>query len=283
MLKIKELEFKYRKSNDGIYDVNLYFSKPNVVGVIGSNGSGKSTLFKLITGFFNPPKNSVFINGKEFIDNMLYCKSHLGICFDNPSLLGKKTVIENLRYFNIFFKQPEDRIFEILTDLELTKYIDYSVKKLSFGLKQRVNIALLLLRNADILILDEPYNGLDISSIKALNHVIKKYKEEKLIIISGHFISEIEQISDHIVIFKDGKVVFNNVNCYGTSLKYTLYKCDKTTKNLKNLINIKNTYFEKNGECYFFLNSTQIDFVRLFINIEMIREVSSVKDIYNLL
>src|SRR5690606_41321512 len=143
MLKIKELNFNYRKSNDGIYNVNVDFPKPNVVGVIGSNGSGKSTLFKLISGFYNPPKDSVFINGKEFIEHTLYCKSHLGICIDNPSLLGKKTVIDNLRYFNIFFKQSEDRINEILNDLDLTKYINYSVNKLSFGLKQRVNIATL--------------------------------------------------------------------------------------------------------------------------------------------
>lgn len=283
MLKIKELDFKYRKSNDGIYNVNIDFPKPNVVGVIGSNGSGKSTLFKLISGYINPPKDSVFINGKEFIENMLYCKSHLGICFDNPSLLGKKTVIENLRYFNIFFKQSEERINEILNDLDLTKYINYSVKKLSFGLKQRVNIATLLLRNSNILILDEPYNGLDVSSIKSLNHVIKKYREEKLILISGHFIDEIEENTDHVVIFKDGKVVFNNVNLYGTGLKYTLYKCNNNQHN-KELLNIKNiTYFEKEGNWYFFLNSMQIDFIGQFQNIEMLKETSSIKDIYNLL
>ena len=121
------------------------------------------------------------------------------------------------------------------------------------------------------------------SSIKSLNNVIRKYKNEKLILISGHFIDEIQENTDHIILFSKGKIVFNNVNPYVKDLSYVLYKCDNNQPN-KEFLNIQCVpYFEKEGKLHFFIDSKEIDIADKIQNIELIKEVTRIKDIYNLL
>lgn len=213
-----------------INDANFKLEKGKIYGLVGANGSGKSTLLKVILGLYNA-KGNVFINGMNIREEYRNCLSKIGGIVDYVSLYEFLTAYENLRYFCLLYDISLSRIPEVLKITKLTKDRK-TVNKYSLGMKQRLGIAISLLKDPEILILDEPTNGLDPKGIVELRELLKSFKD-KTIIISSHIISEIEKLSDEVLFIHNNKVYQKKVDEFNRyKVKFKLgkyYKPDKTT------------------------------------------------------
>ena len=184
-------------------DVNLKLEKGKIYGLVGSNGSGKSTLIRTILGL-NKTMGNVVINSYGIKTNYKNAMKSVGALIDNANLYDYLTVEENLRYFAIMEGIPITRVKETLNIIKIEN--KKMVKQLSLGNKQKLGIALSLLKNPDVLILDEPTNGLDIESIKDLRTLLLSFKD-KTILISSHNVSELEKLIDEVILINEGNVI----------------------------------------------------------------------------
>ena len=186
-----------------IDDVSFKLQKGKIYGLVGANGSGKSTLLKILLGL-SSFKGDVFINGYNIRYSYREVLNDIGGIVDFVSFYDYLTAYENLRYFSLLYEVPFERIDEVLSLVNLSKD-KKQVKKYSLGMKQRLGIAIALLKNPSILVLDEPTNGLDPRGIRDLRNLLLSFKD-KTIIISSHLISEIEKIVDEVLFINNKKI-----------------------------------------------------------------------------
>lgn len=183
--------------NSILENVNFNLEKGKIYGLVGANGSGKSTLLKIILGLYKS-KGKVYINGYDVKKNFKEAISKGSGVVDYVSLYEFLNAKENLRYFAYLYEVPVKRVDEVLDIVKLDGNDRKLVRYYSLGMKQKLGIAISLLKDPDILILDEPTNGLDPKSISELRSTLKSFKD-KTIIISSHLISEIEKLSSDIL------------------------------------------------------------------------------------
>lgn len=183
--------------NSILENVNFSLEKGKIYGLVGANGSGKSTLLKIILGLYKS-KGKVYINGYDVRKNFKEAISKVSGVVDYVSLYEFLNAKENLRYFAYLYDVPVKRVDEVLDIVKLDGNDRKLVRYYSLGMKQKLGIAISLLKDPDILILDEPTNGLDPKSISELRSTLKSFKD-KTIIISSHLISEIEKLSSDIL------------------------------------------------------------------------------------
>ena len=183
--------------NSILENVNFNLEKGKIYGLVGANGSGKSTLLKIILGLYKS-KGKVYINGYDVKKNFKEAISKVSGVVDYVSLYEFLNAKENLRYFAYLYDAPVKRVDEVLDIVKLDGNDRKLVRYYSLGMKQKLGIAISLLKDPDILILDEPTNGLDPKSISELRSTLKSFKD-KTIIISSHLISEIEKLSSDIL------------------------------------------------------------------------------------
>lgn len=183
--------------NSILENVNFNLEKGKIYGLVGANGSGKSTLLKIILGLYKS-KGKVYINGYDVKKNFKEAISKVSGVVDYVSLYEFLNAKENLRYFAYLYDVPVKRVDEVLDIVKLDGNDRKLVRYYSLGMKQKLGIAISLLKDPDILILDEPTNGLDPKSISELRSTLKNFKD-KTIIISSHLISEIEKLSSDIL------------------------------------------------------------------------------------
>lgn len=183
--------------NSVLENVNFNLEKGKIYGLVGANGSGKSTLLKIILGLYKS-KGKVYINGYDVKKNFKEAISKVSGVVDYVSLYEFLNAKENLRYFAYLYDVPVKRVDEVLDIVKLDGNDRKLVRYYSLGMKQKLGIAISLLKDPDILILDEPTNGLDPKSISELRSILKSFKD-KTIIISSHLISEIEKLSSDIL------------------------------------------------------------------------------------
>lgn len=183
--------------NSILENVNFNLEKGKIYGLVGANGSGKSTLLKIILGLYKS-KGKVYINGYDVKKNFKEAISKVSGVVDYVSLYELLNAKENLRYFAYLYDVPVKRVDEVLDIVKLDGNDRKLVRYYSLGMKQKLGIAISLLKDPDILILDEPTNGLDPKSISELRSTLKSFKD-KTIIISSHLISEIEKLSSDIL------------------------------------------------------------------------------------
>lgn len=183
--------------NSILENVNFNLEKGKIYGLVGANGSGKSTLLKIILGLYKS-KGKVYINGYDVKKNFKEAISKVSGVVDYVSLYEFLNAKENLRYFAYLYDVPVKRVDEVLDIVKLDGNDRKLVRYYSLGMKQKLGIAISLLKDPDILILDEPTNGLDPKSISELRSTLKSFKD-KTIIISSHLISEIEKLSSDIL------------------------------------------------------------------------------------
>lgn len=191
-----------RKSYKGLTlfeNTTLSFEKGKIYGIVGHNGSGKSVLFKMICGFVFPDQGSVFVNGEELGKNKRF-PENFGVIIDKPGYLGDKTGIENLRYLadiqNII---TDEKIKETMEKVGLHYTLKQKVKNYSLGMKQKLAIAQAIMEDQEILLLDEPFNGLDIDSVENIRKLLKNLNEEgKTIILTSHNNEDIEVLCEHV-------------------------------------------------------------------------------------
>ena len=201
------------KRNNGkeiIDNVSFKVKKGEVLGLLGTNGAGKTTIIRLIVGLVRASSGTITISGH---DNMLeYEKAteKLGAIVESPEFYPFMSGYQNLKYFSKMYRDITEEQIDKLVELSgLSNRIHDKLSEYSLGMKQRLGIAQALLNSPNILILDEPTNGLDPAGIQELRQHIRYLAKEKelAIIISSHLIHEVELICDRVAIINEGKLV----------------------------------------------------------------------------
>ena len=190
--------------------VSLEVKQGDILGFIGPNGAGKTTTIKLILGLQSIDSGTVKINGYDIQKDFEKAIEKVGTIVENPDLYMYLSGYENLKLIaNLYKNVDKKRIDEVVKLVKLEQRIKDKVSKYSLGMRQRLGIAQALLHKPNLLILDEPTNGLDPEGIKELRELIKKLaeKENMAIVISSHNLAELESFCNKVTIIKNGKVV----------------------------------------------------------------------------
>lgn len=192
------------KGQMAVNHVSLNIQRNSVYGLLGPNGAGKSTILKMITGILCPTSGEILFDGHAWSRKDL---TQIGTLIETPPLYENLSAYENLKAKTLALGLPESRIYEVLDVVQLQNTGRKKAKNFSLGMKQRLGIALALLAQPKLLILDEPTNGLDPIGIQDLRELIRSFPEQGItVILSSHILSEVEQIADHIGILANGKL-----------------------------------------------------------------------------
>ena len=193
--------YRHQKANDRI---SITVRKNSIYGLLGPNGAGKSTLLKIITGMIQPSSGEIFFDGRKWERKDLL---KIGALIEEPPVYENLTAFENLKVRALLYNLPNSRIEEVLKLVGLTNTGKKKAGQFSMGMKQRLGIALALLNNPTLLILDEPTNGLDPIGVQDLRKLILSFPQKGItVILSSHLLSEVEQIADDIGIIANGKL-----------------------------------------------------------------------------
>lgn len=203
MIQTKNLNKSYKKQEVN-KDISLLVPKNSIYGLLGPNGAGKSTLLKMLTGMINPTSGEIIYKEKPWSRNDLL---EIGSLIEQSPIYENLTARENLKVRTLLYNLPDSRIEDVLEIVNLTNTGNKKAGKFSMGMKQRLGIAIALLNNQKLLILDEPTNGLDPIGIGDLRELIKSFPKKGItVIISSHILSEVEQIADYIGIIANGQL-----------------------------------------------------------------------------
>lgn len=190
-------------------NISLHVRKNTVYGLLGPNGAGKSTTMKMLIGIIRPTSGQIIFNGKPWNKK---CLSKIGALIEAPSLYGNLTAKENLMVHTRLLGIPNERIHEVLAIVDLKNTGKKRASQFSLGMKQRLGIAIALLNNPELLILDEPTNGLDPIGIKELRELIASFPKHGVsVILSSHALSEAAQVVDDIGIISNGQLLYQGV------------------------------------------------------------------------
>ena len=209
VLKCENLHKSFRKK-EILKGVSLEIKSGDILGFIGPNGAGKTTTIKLILGLQKIGSGKVIINGFDIQKNFEKAITRVGAIIENPDLYMYLSGLDNLKLIANLYKGIDDkRINEVIKLVGLENRINDKVSKYSLGMRQRLGVAQAILHKPNLLILDEPTNGLDPEGIKDLrNLLIKLAKEENMgVLISSHNLSELESFCNRICIIKNGAIV----------------------------------------------------------------------------
>lgn len=195
-----------------VNQVNLSIPKGAIYGFLGPNGAGKTTAIKLLLGLTKETSGSIRIFGKELKKEKQTILRNIGSLVESPSYYGNLSARENLELLQIILQTPKERIEEVLRIVRLEKDANRPVKGFSLGMKQRLGIASALLGNPELLILDEPTNGLDPSGIIEMRELIKSLPEKYgvTVLVSSHLLSEIDQMATEVGIISKGSLIFQD-------------------------------------------------------------------------
>ena len=195
------------KDNKVINNVSVTFESGNIYGFYGRNGSGKSVLQKIISGLYVPTSGEVLFNGIDINKTKTY-PLDMRILIEKPAFFPDLTGFKNLKLLADINSIIDDKkIIETLELVNLKDEMNKKYSKYSLGMKQKLGVAQAIMEETDILILDEPFNGIDESTIDTLiNYLLKKKSEGKLIIISTHIKDDLTKLSDKIYKFDNGSI-----------------------------------------------------------------------------
>ncbi len=206
-LETNKLTKKF-KGEIAVDSVNLKIRKASIYGFLGPNGSGKSTTLKMITGLLYPTNGEIIIDGHKWSRKNL---NDIGALIESPALYGNLTAIENLKVHTTLLNIKDSKIEDVLNIVGLRNTGKKRAGQFSLGMKQRLGIAIALLNDPKLLILDEPMNGLDPVGIEDLRKLIKSLKSKGItIIFSSHILSEVAQLAEDIGIIYKGKLTYQN-------------------------------------------------------------------------
>lgn len=200
------------KNRYAVENVELKIKRGDIYGFLGPNGAGKTTTIRMLLGLAKPTYGSIRIFGKDIKKEKLSVLKKIGSLVEYPSYYGHLTAYENLEAIRILLDAPKSRIDEVLSIVRLSKDAKRPVKGFSLGMKQRLGIAAALLGNPELLILDEPTNGLDPSGILEIRELIKSMPKEHgiTILVSSHLLSEMDQMATQVGIISQGKMIFQD-------------------------------------------------------------------------
>ncbi len=194
-------------------NVSFQIGQGEIVGLLGHNGAGKTTIMKMLTGFLEPTDGTITIDGLDIGEDREEIQKKIGYLPENCPVYPEMTVIDYLGYAATLHGVPEGeqlaRVREAITKTELTEKATQLISTLSRGYRQRVGVAQALLHHPDILILDEPTNGLDPSQVQHMRDLITEAAREATVILSTHILQEVQAVCDRVIIIRAGKKVLD--------------------------------------------------------------------------
>lgn len=233
---IENLTKRY-KNKRGIENINIEVNKGDIFGFLGPNGAGKTTAMKIMTGLMYPDSGDVKINGYSVFSQYENAMRNVGCIIESVTPFTYLTAYENMKLCGRFFDVSDSRIDECLEFTGMLKYKNEKAKNYSLGMKQRLGIALAILSNPEILILDEPLNGLDVEGMVEIRKLILHMSNElnTTFFISSHLIHDVELTCNKIGILYDGNLLsvnstHNILQNYSSLENYYLSEVDLNVK-----------------------------------------------------
>lgn len=195
-IELKNIEKKYN-NNEVLKNINITFNEGNIYGIIGRNGSGKTILLKLLCGFIKPTSGIILYDNKV-LNKDISIPPSTRCLIENPQFLPYKTGFQNLKLLADILKIADNKeIEETLKKVNLYEEKDKIFKKYSLGMKQKLGIAQVLMEDPKVIILDEPFNGIEIDTANKIRELLLKEKERgKIIIVASHIKEDIENLAN---------------------------------------------------------------------------------------
>lgn len=216
ILQTQSLSKKFGKQI-AVNSIDVCVPRGKIYGLLGPNGAGKSTFLKMICGMIKPSSGSILFNNAPWNRSVL---SEIGALIENAPLYPNLTAYENCRVRSLALGIEKSRIDAVLEIVGLSDTGKKKSGQFSMGMKQRLGIALALINHPQLLILDEPTNGLDPIAIKDLRGLIRGFAQQgTTVILSSHILSEVEQIADHVGIIAAGSIGFQGELRQGMDLE----------------------------------------------------------------
>ena len=212
IVKVENLSHKY-SVQWAVRDITFDIPNRGIYGLLGSNGAGKSTVMNILCGVLKQTEGNVYINGVNTRENTIEAKKFIGFLPQKPPLYNDLTVEEFLIYSAALRYVQDDKLGEAVNEVMelcgITNLRKRLIKNLSGGYQQRVGIAQAIIHKPQVVVFDEPTNGLDPNQILDIRDLIRGIAKERTVILSTHILSEVQAICDYILMIEQGKLVFS--------------------------------------------------------------------------
>lgn len=211
IIETEDLTKTYGAVNS-VNQLQMQVGKGEIYGFLGPNGAGKTTTIRMLLGLIKPTTGNIKVFNRDLKTNRIDILREVGSLVESPSYYGHLTGHENLEVIRQMLQVPKKNIDEVLRIVRLEKQKDKLVKQYSLGMKQRLGIAMALLGNPKLLILDEPTNGLDPAGIQEIRELIKQLPKQYdiTVVISSHLLNEMDQIATQVGIINSGQLIFQD-------------------------------------------------------------------------
>lgn len=206
LLRINYLTKKF-KNQIALNDINIEIQEHEVIGLLGPNGAGKSTLMKLITGGLKADEGEILFRGKDITKNEIESKQKMGFLPENNPLYLDMYVKEYLTFVANIHHVEISKVNEIIDLIGITSEKSKKIKQLSKGYRQRVGLAQAIIHQPDLLILDEPTNGLDPNQIIEIRNLIREIGKKKTVVLSTHIMQEVEALCSRVILIHRGNIL----------------------------------------------------------------------------
>ncbi|AOZ88335.1 ABC transporter ATP-binding protein [Bacillus xiamenensis] len=214
MLSVHNLTKEYKDSNFKVMIPEMHFKMGSIIGLLGRNGAGKTTILEMIAGLIVPDEGQIFIN------NSKQSFSYVGYMEDDPTLFENLTCFELIKYQSMLVERPlkTNQINDLLNKYGLEEQAHRRTSNLSRGMRQRISFILTLLHNPNIILLDEPFTGLDPTNMADMKKHLRKLRDDnKIILLSTHIIQFAADLCDEILFIDDGSIIHSEKKSSGVT------------------------------------------------------------------
>ena len=213
MIEVSNISKSYNEVL-AVDQVSFSINKGEVLGLLGHNGAGKTTIMKMLTGFLSPDTGSINISNMSVSTNTLDIQKIIGYLPENCPVWSEMSIIEYLDFQlslkNIYGENKKKLINDAIDRTNIRDRVFDSISSLSRGYRQRVGVAQAIMHNPEVIILDEPTNGLDPTQILSMRNLIKELSTSSTVILSTHVLQEVEAVCDRVIIIGNGKKLWDN-------------------------------------------------------------------------
>jgi ABC-2 type transport system ATP-binding protein len=211
-IEVKSLDKKFGAIH-AVKDLSFSVKRGEVLGFLGPNGAGKSTTMKMITGFLEPTSGTVSVCGHDILEEPIEVKKKIGYLPEGAPSYGEMTVKNFLDFIaeirGMKGQEKQSRVDEIIKKINLDAVRNQTIDTLSKGFKRRVGVAHVLIHDPEVLVMDEPTDGLDPNQKHEVRSLIKEMAEHKAIVISTHILEEVDAICTRAIIIASGQLLFD--------------------------------------------------------------------------
>ncbi|MEV2910146.1 ATP-binding cassette domain-containing protein [Paenibacillus larvae] len=212
MLEVKQVSKLYENQR-GVKEIDFSMQRGEIVGFLGPNGAGKTTTMRMITGYINPTRGSIHVDGLSMADHPKKARRKIGYLPETPPLYPEMSVLSYLKFIakikDVPARDQKKRIEEVVDKLGLAGQERQIIRHLSKGYKQRLGLAQAIIHKPDLLILDEPTSGLDPKQIIEIRQLIRELGENHTVLLSTHILPEVNAICNRVLIINQGRIVLD--------------------------------------------------------------------------